>query len=424
MNNTEQNKIESLLNEIEMLKKENASLKSLYEKDILAEKMIEKTITESDNLFREFMDNLDAMILIKDHELRPVFFNKKMKESFPTENWLGKTPEELFSPDIAKNMREMDLKVFKENFVEYEEIWQDKQGRTRILQTRKFVVKRENKKPHIGAIITDVTEERETEKALKESEEKYRTLVQYASDPIFSFNPDETYRFVNEAFARPFGKTPNEIIGKTPHSIFPFEEAERRLRLVRNVFKTSERGEIEVKVVTTTGAIRYFITIVDPIKDADGKIIWVNCISKDITDRKNAEEEIKLKNEQLQKVNHERDKFFSIIAHDLKSPLHGILGLTKLMAMEIEDFSPTDLASISEKIYTATDNLFKLLENLLEWVRIQQGTIPYEPVECELYEMVNESLASIQSRAEQKGIHYSNEIIPGKKVFADKKMIR
>jgi len=124
---------------------------------------------------------------------------------------------------------------------------------------------------------------------LHHSEEKYRTLVQYSSDPIFSFNPDETYRFVNEAFARAFGKEPKDIIGKSPHAIFPFDEAEKRLILVRKVFQTGKKGEIEVKVNAHAGDVRYFLTLADPIKDESGDVLFVTCISKNITERKLAE---------------------------------------------------------------------------------------------------------------------------------------
>lgn len=418
-----ENNLELINAELKKLKTENVSLKSLYEKEIFEMKLIEGTLRDSDNLFREFMDNLDSMIIIKDQFLRPVFFNKKIMEYFPADGWLGKTPEETFSPEIAAEMRKMDEEVFVKKYVEYEETWLDKHGRSRILFTRKFVINRDGKPENLGVIILDVTDQRKTEKALMENEEKYRTLVQYASDPIFSFNPDETYRFVNDAFARPFGKTPSEIIGKTPHDIFSYEEAEKRLRLVRHVLKTCERGEIEVKVVTVSGEETYYITIADPIKNSEGKIIWINCISKEITERKKAEEEIKLKNEQLLKINRERDKFLSIIAHDLKSPLHGILGLTKLMATEIEDFTPDDISSLSKKIYSATDNLYKLLENLLDWVKIQQDTISYEPAICQLSGIITNNLVSINDNAEQKGIRIKNEVPFEQKVFADNKMI-
>src|SRR5450759_995692 len=103
-------------------------------------------------------------------------------------------------------------------------------------------------KMRILGVGRDITERKRSEEILRESENKYRSLIQYSSDPIFSFNPDYSYRFVNEAFARPVGKKPEDIIEKTPFDIFSPDEATKRLTAVRQVFQTGEQREIEVRV--------------------------------------------------------------------------------------------------------------------------------------------------------------------------------
>jgi len=137
--------------------------------------------------------------------------------------------------------------------------------------------------------VRDITERIRNQRALRESEEKYRTLVQYSSDPIFSYNPDYTYRYVNEKFAKTFGYTPDEIIGKTPDFLFDKIEAEKRKQSVKIVFETGLKNELEVKVTAVNGKDIYMITMLDPITDLDGNIMYVSCISKDITQRKEME---------------------------------------------------------------------------------------------------------------------------------------
>jgi PAS domain S-box-containing protein len=150
--------------------------------------------------------------------------------------------------------------------------------------------------------IIEITARKRAEHILLESEFKYRSLIHHSSDPIFSFNPNETYRFVNEAFARHFKKEPEDIIGKTPHDIFSYEEAEKRLTLVRKVFRNGQKGEIEVKVVTPTGDVHYFLTMADPIKNEQGEVIYVTCVSKDITKRKVAEEALAVSEERFRSL--------------------------------------------------------------------------------------------------------------------------
>ena len=148
-------------------------------------------------------------------------------------------------------------------------------------------------------IYRDLSEKKVAEQALQASEEKYRIMVQYASDPIFIFNADETYRYVNDCFAKNIGKAATDIIGKTPHDIFPYDEAESRLNLVRKVFKTGESGEIEVKVITSNGVENYFLTVANPIKDKQDNILWVTCISRNITERKEKEQKLRASEEKF-----------------------------------------------------------------------------------------------------------------------------
>ncbi len=105
-----------------------------------------------------------------------------------------------------------------------------------------------------------------------------------------------------------------------------------------------------------------------------GKGMFATAFS-DITERKLAEEEMKIKKEELQRINAEKDKFFSIIAHDLKSPLNGFLGLTQILEEEHEILSVQEIQDITASMRKSAVNLYRLLENLLEWSKMKQGLI-------------------------------------------------
>ena len=127
------------------------------------------------------------------------------------------------------------------------------------------------------------------EQTLQQGEDKYRILLDESSDPTFSFHPDGTYRFVNQAFAEGVGKSVDEIIGHRIWDVFPGDEGDKRFAVVKHVFATGKSKTIEVRVPRSKGD-QYYITTVKAIKDNHGKVISVICSSKNITDRKQAEE--------------------------------------------------------------------------------------------------------------------------------------
>jgi diguanylate cyclase (GGDEF)-like protein/PAS domain S-box-containing protein len=124
---------------------------------------------------------------------------------------------------------------------------------------------------------------------LKESEEKYKLVLDYSSDPIFAFADDGTYLYVNQAFADGVNKSLGEIQGKKIWDVFPSEEADKRYAVVKWVFENAQVKVIEVRVPRDDGD-RFYITTVKPVIDHQGKVTNVICISKEITERKTLEE--------------------------------------------------------------------------------------------------------------------------------------
>lgn len=138
---------------------------------------------------------------------------------------------------------------------------------------------------------------------------------------------------------------------------------------------------------------------------------------------KNKEETIRKYSEELAMSNKNKDKFFSIIAHDLKSPFHGFLGLTEMFSEDISDLSSAEIASLSSQMHKSAINLYGLLENLLTWARMQKGDVSFSVEELDLCRLVAENIKTIKDRAEQKGITINNSVPEYIKVIADRKMV-
>ena len=143
----------------------------------------------------------------------------------------------------------------------------------------------ENIVAQAAAILTRIR----TENTLQESNEKYRILLEDSPDPIFSFTPEGMYTYANQALADVFGKPVNDIVGKTLWDFFPKAEADKRFAAVEDALRTGKEGTVEGPIAVKDG-IRYYMTTISPIMDNQGKPLSTMCSSKNITERKQAED--------------------------------------------------------------------------------------------------------------------------------------
>jgi two-component system sensor histidine kinase/response regulator len=165
-----------------------------------------------------------------------------------------------------------------------------------------------------------------------------------------------------------------------------------------------------------TGGIDY---IIRPFRAEEVKA-RVNIHFTGYLQRKKIEEQRK----ELQKLNADKDKFFSIIAHDLRSPLIGFLGLTRLLVEEIQGLTQAEILGITKDIRNSSVDIFRLLENLLEWSKMEQGLIPLNAGKVQLRSVADESLSMALETARFKKIEICIDIPDFIYVFADSNLLK
>lgn len=172
---------------------------------------------------------------------------------------------------------------------------------------------------------------------------------------------------------------------------------------------TYTKEEIPVEVVLT------------PIQVKGRQYLYT--VWRDISERVKAEAEIKQKNEQLKELLSTREKFFAIIAHDLKSPFQGLLGLTQIIAENPENFTLKELAGLTTGLHQTASNLYSLLRNLLEWAQIQRGSFSFSPQLIVLETIVSDNIQLLRKRAREKKISLRSTIKPEMQIYADSNMV-
>jgi len=146
-------------------------------------------------------------------------------------------------------------------------------------------------------------------------------------------------------------------------------------------------------------------------------------LKKEIIIRKEAERTVQLQNEELLELNVTKDKFFSIIAHDLRGPFAGFLGLTEILAQTLHTMSLEQIQKFASSMEKSSKNLYRLLENLLQWSLMQRNVTSFNPQQIALLELVNESTAPIVELALAKEIQLSIDIPENLSIFADSQML-
>jgi two-component system sensor histidine kinase/response regulator len=144
-----------------------------------------------------------------------------------------------------------------------------------------------------------------------------------------------------------------------------------------------------------------------------------------IINQKLLESEYKLKesNEELTKTNLEKDKFFSIIAHDLRSPFSGLIGLLELMTEEMENLNSETRQEMIQSLLDSSKQVYTLLENLLEWSRLQRKKIVVVPQNLEIRQLISGIFSILSAQASAKSIALYNDVPELTIVYGDERMI-
>ncbi|MBI2418393.1 MAG: PAS domain S-box protein [Ignavibacteriales bacterium] len=281
-------------------------------------------------------------------------------------------------------------------------------------------------KQYLYTIWRDITERKKAEAALQQSNQKLEAMLSATPDGIGVMGLDGKLLFVSDRLAD-MNRYPkdrkNELIGKHAAEFIDPGDHEKLYENINNLRSGAGENKLTEYLAVKADKSRFHIDInAAVLRDANGEPAGILFVERDITERKLIEAEINDTNLKLEKLNNEKDKLLSIIAHDLKSPFHGLLGLTEILANESAELSADEVSKFSRSVHNAVGNLYKLLENLLEWAQVQKGSIGFNPVELSLPEIFLQSKETVIERAKQKGISIRSGIPDGQKIFADEKM--
>ena len=408
-----------------------------FVKDITERKKVEKSLVESEERFHSMFKEHDSIMLLINAETGDIIDVNKYAEKFygyKRSQFLGMTIDEIntSSKEEVYKMRKNAVSRKINSFVSSHKL---SNGEKRMVEIHSSPINM-NGIVMLFLIIHDVTEKYEADEFIKKQEAKLieaKNLLNSVIDniPFKIWYKDKggKYLMVNRMFESYHDLKQKVLLGKTDYDLVEKDWADKFIATDKEAMDSKTSVTIE-ESIKENNEFHWYETIKNPFFDEKGNVIGTIGISREITDRKKTEEELKTLVEQLEisklemeEVNAEKDKFFSIIAHDLRSPLLGFLAFTGILSETLFDLTMREMQDYSKKLQSSAAVLYRLLENLLEWSRIRRGFVNITPSKEILSENVKANVDIISQTASLKEINIENKIDPDLEAFADPNML-
>jgi len=277
---------------------------------------------------------------------------------------------------------------------------------------------------HNASLTKEIIERKQAEQALIESRQRYQDLVELLPESIYESDCSGNLVYMNDTGIKLFGYRQSDLKNSLnlKHIVCSDSQDElaQHLSAVQQLGQTAKSELSGIKKDGTSFPIS--IHTVPIIRNH--KCLGARGIIIDLTEQKHIEQQLHKNADDLKDLNTSKDKFFSIIAHDLRSPFTSFLGLTEILDEEFDSLPKEELLSIISSLRASASNLYQLLENLLQWSLLQREIIRFEPKTRFLLPLVTNCIEVITIPAKQKEIEISIEIPGNLEITADVHMLQ
>ena len=251
------------------------------------------------------------------------------------------------------------------------------------------------------AVISDITERKQAEEKLHllntAVENANEIIIITDTEPIEYFGPKIIY--VNEAFTEVTGYTRKEVINKNMEILQGEKTDEKTLKYIREKLIAKESFHVELINYKKDGSEFWIEIDSHPIINEDGEVTHRIAIERDITERKQAEEELVRAKESAEIANHAKSEFLAVMSHEIRTPLNAIIGYSSLLLNTTLDGEQTEFL---ETIQSSGQSLTEIISEILDYSKIESGKIEHDIKNFDLIENLEEIFNIVALKAEEK----------------------
>jgi len=422
---------------------------------IEAQEQAEKALRESEERFRQLAESIDQVFWMTNPEKTEMIYVSPIYEEVwgATRKSLYEQPQlfldSIHPEDRSRVIAAMPKQIAGEFDEEYRIIRLDES--IRWIRTRAFPIQNEAGKVYrIAGISEDITERKLTEEALAQEQYRLSTLMANMPDNIYFKDTESQFIRINEAMAEWFGLShPREAIGKTDFDFFTEEHAQSAFEDEKEVMKSGlSLVSKEEKETWPDGRETWVSTTKLPLRDRNGQIVGTFGVSRDITQHKQAEEELARHAEELARSNTElereitervraeaalqeakesaeyanrtKSEFLANMSHELRTPLNAIIGFSEILRDEILGSISDEQKELAIDIHTSGTHLLRLINAILDLAKIEAGKIDLQLDDFSVLESIEEVNTVIQGMSNKKQIQPFLEFDQDVTIQADK----
>lgn len=408
--------------------------------NITERKNNELELRESEERYRLMVEGVrDYAIFLLDPKGHIMTWNEgaKRTKGYSSNEIIGKHFSIFYTADDLESKKpEREIRIAIETGKYEEEGWRVKKNGSVIWANIVLTSLYNEQNQHIGfsKVTRDLTERKHADESLRQSEERYRSLVEQVTD-YGIFMLDEKGRIIswNEGAKRIKGYTADEIIGKYFSIFYPEEDIingkpPHELKVARAVGKYEEEGWRLRK----DGSRFWANVVITAVYNNEGTHIGFSKVTRDLTERKESERilresyesyrklanELQLTNTELTYANDELEQFTSIVSHDLQEPIRTIKSFLQLIDMKLDDVQSAELKSYIGKAIGSANRMKELIQNLLHYSQLSRGEMVREEVDVnQLFSVALQNLnSSVDASKAQITIENKVDTIYGDRV--------
>jgi len=383
--------------------------------DITDFKRAQESLRRSEERYRDIFENVSDGWYVHDLEGRFIESNRAMKEiigydvndPLPEGLTLHELVPQRYQPMVKDYLHSVITNGRSEGLMKIA----SRDGEERVIEYKNSLILDKNGMPAgIRGSARDITERILYEKTIKDSEEKYRTILDTMEEGYYEMNTPGRFTFFNDAFCRMLGLTKSELWEMDNKKLIFEKERERVSQSFSTVYKTGHTTKfLDLKLNRKDGRPCYVEMSVSLIKDLNDKPLGFRGIVRDITERKNLET-LQQEKAAAEAANQAKSTFLANMSHEIRTPLNAIVGLADLTLKT--DLSEKQLDYL-QKIRLSGHNLLDVINDILDFSKIEADRLTLETIDFDLHDVIENVADVFAGKAGEKMLDLMAYIEPG-----------